>query len=91
MATHTITAIHTERAPGAEHEHIARVRLSGHVSDYPRSRIIGAIRSGDVFYTNANPPARVYVHGCPFCAASDYITTHPDSTPKNNLLQLPRY
>lgn len=91
MATHSITAIRTERAPGAQHEHIARVKLAGHVQDYPRSSVIVSIRQGEVFYTNARPPARVYVHGCPFCAASDYITTHPDSTPTNNLLQLPRF
>jgi hypothetical protein len=91
VAQHSITAIRTERAPGAEHEHIARVKLLGHSQDYARSSVIQAIRNGDVFYTYANPPARVYVHSCPYCAASDYITTHPDSTTTNNLLDLPRY
>lgn len=91
MAQHSINAVHMEQAPGATHEHIARVKLVGHTQDYARSAIITAIRSGDVFYTAANPPARVYVHRCPYCAASDYITTHPDNTTKNNLLDLPRY
>jgi DNA repair photolyase len=36
-------------------------------------------------------PARVYVYSCPYCYASDYLTTHPDNTPLNNLLDLPRY
>jgi hypothetical protein len=67
------------------------VRLLGHVPDYARSQIIAGIRRGDVYYTYANPPARVYVHSCPYCYASDYITTHPDNTPRNNLLDLPRY
>jgi Protein of unknown function (DUF3892) len=91
VATYSITHVHLEKSPGATHDHIARVRLLSHQRDYSRAEIIGAIRSGDVFYTYANPPARVFVHPCPFCAASDYITTHPDNTPTNNLLQLPKY
>ncbi len=91
MATHSITAVHLEKAPGATHDHIARVRLRGHVKDYPRSAIIAAIKAGDIFFTDAIPPARVYVHRCPYCAADDYITTHADNTATNNLLKLPKY
>ncbi len=91
MSTHSITQVHMERAPGSTHEHIARVKLLNHTQDYARSSIINAIRQGDVFYTYATPPARVYVHRCPYCSASDYITTHPDATATNNLLDLPRY
>jgi hypothetical protein len=91
VAMYSITAIHTEQAAGAMHEHIARVRLLGQTSDFARSAIIAAIRGGEVFYTYANPPARVYVHRCPYCAAGDYLTTHPDATTTNNLLDLPRY
>lgn len=91
MATYSITAVHLERSPGSNHDHIARVKLLGHTQDYPRSAIITAIRNGDEFYTYANPPARVYVHRCPYCYASDYLTTHPDNTTTNNLLDLPRY
>lgn len=91
VATHSITAVRMEEAPGASHEHIARVKLLGHTQDYARAEIIAAIRRGQIFYTHAVPPARVYVHGCPYCYASDYITTHPDNTPTNNLLRLPRY
>lgn len=91
MGTFFITAVHLEQAPGATHPHIARVRISGQARDYARSEIIYAIRAGDRFYTNAQPPAQVYVHPCPFCGASDYITTHPDRTATNNLLRLPKY
>lgn len=91
MATYSITAVHLEAALGATHEHIARVKLLNQPGDYARAQIIASIRAGDVYYTYANPPALVYVHPCPYCYASDYITTHPDSTPTNNLLDLPRY
>jgi hypothetical protein len=91
MATYSITAVHLERAPGATHDHIARVKLLNQPGDYARAQIITAIWRGDIFFTYANPPARVYVHRCPYCYASDYITTHPDDTPTNNLLDLPRY
>lgn len=91
MATQYITAVHLEKAPGATHDHIARVKLLNQTRDYARAEIIAAIAAGDVFYTHANPPARVYVHKCPWCDARDYITTHPDATPTNNLLELPHY
>ena len=91
MGTFSITAVHLERAPGATHDHIARVMLLNQVRDYSRAEIIYAIRAGDQFYTYANPPALVYVHSCPQCYADDYITTHPDNTTKNNLLDLPKY
>jgi Protein of unknown function (DUF3892) len=91
MGTFFITAVHLERAPGATHDHIARVMVLNQSRDYARSEIIYAIRHGDVFYTHAKPPAKVYVHSCPYCYASDYITTHPDNTPTNNLLDLPKY
>jgi Protein of unknown function (DUF3892) len=91
VATYSITAVHVERAPGASHDHIARVKLLNNTVDYPRAQIINWIRAGNVFYTYANPPALVYVHSCPYCSARDYITTHPDATPRNNLLDLPRY
>jgi hypothetical protein len=91
VATYSITAVHLERAPGASHDHIARVKLLNHAQDFARSAIIKSIRDGNQFYTYANPPACVYVHSCPVCYADDYITTHPDATPTNNLLDLPRY
>lgn len=91
MSTYSITHVHLVKAPGATHDHIARVKLLNQPGDHARSQIIGWIRQGHRFFTYANPPALVYVHSCPFCLASDYITTHPDATAKNNLLQLPKY
>jgi hypothetical protein len=91
MVTYSITEVHLERAAGASHDHIARVKLLSQAGDYSRAEIINAILHGDVFYTYAKPPARVYVHPCPHCYDRDYITTHPDYTPTNNLLDLPRY
>lgn len=91
MGTFSITEVHLERAPSATHDHIARVKLLNATRDYARSEIITAIRAGDVFYTYAVPAALVYVHRCPWCSANDYITTHPDATATNNLLNLPHY
>jgi hypothetical protein len=91
MATYSITAVHLERAYGASHDHIARVQLLNQPGDFSRAEVIASIYRGDRFFTYANPPAQVYVHACPFCRASDYITTHPDNTPTNNLLNLPKY
>jgi len=82
MGTFYISAVHLERAPNATHNHIARVRLLNQQRDYSRREIIYAIKAGDRFYTNATPPALVYVHPCPHCYANDYITTHPDNTPR---------
>ena len=91
VAAYSITQIHVEQAPGATHEHIARVRLLNQPGDYTRAQIIKAIYAGDQFFTYATPPARVHVARCPHCAAGDYITTDPDGTKRNNLLDLPRY
>jgi hypothetical protein len=91
--TFLIRAVHLERAPGATHDHIARVRLVGFPDsqDYSRAKIIAAINLGDIFFTNESPPARVIVHPCPVCSSYDYITTEPDYTTQNNLLSLPKY
>jgi hypothetical protein len=91
MARYVISAVHMVRAPNATHDHIGRVKLLGHTNDYPRASIIQSIREGNEFVTNATPQAHVYVHDCPWCDAHDYITTHPDATATNNLLQLPHY
>ena len=91
MATHSISAVHLVPGTGPRaHDHIGSVALTtGQVVS--RSTVIAGIRAGDRYYTYANPPALVYVHSCPYCYASDYITTHPDNTPTNNLLSLPKF
>lgn len=90
MATYSIKAVRLERAPGASHDHIAYVKLTTD-EVLARSTVISRIKAGNRFITNATPAANVYVHSCPFCGASDYITTHPDGTATNNLLHLPKF
>jgi hypothetical protein len=91
MATYAIRAVHLEWAVGSAHAHIAAVKLVGDETSYPRSQIISWIYQGHSFVTNAIPQAKVIVRSCPVCRASDYITTEPDWTPLNNLLDLPKY
>jgi hypothetical protein len=91
LTTHFIEAVHL--VPGASpkaHEHIESVKLTTG-EGVLRSAVISGLRAGDLYFTNASPPAAVYAHVCPFCGASDYITTIPDSTTANNLLSLPRF
>ena len=91
MATYYISHVRLEPGPGIHpHNHIAAVKLTNGQA-ITRSAVIKAIYAGDRFYTNANPPAAVYVHACPYCRAHDYITTHPDNTTANNLLHLPKF
>jgi Protein of unknown function (DUF3892) len=88
--TYFIEAVRLEPGWATRHEHIGYVRLTtGIVLD--RATVIMRIRMGERFFTNASPPALVYVHSCPQCGARDYITTHPDDTTRNNLLNLPRF
>jgi tetratricopeptide (TPR) repeat protein len=70
------------------HDHVDLVMLSDGAV-LTRAQVISRIRSGERFSTNAIPPGLVYVHPCPHCKASDYVTTHPDATPTNDLLHLP--
>ncbi len=91
MAAYSIIAVHVgSRAAPIVHEHIESVRL-GTGTTLSRAQVIAMIHVGDTFTTAANPPGRVYEHNCPHCGSGDYITTHPDSTPTNNLLRLPRF
>jgi hypothetical protein len=91
VASYTIVAVRTGSvaAPFA-HDHIEAVKLDdGTVLS--RADVIVNISHGHVYYTNGSPPALVIVHRCPHCGAGNYITTHPDSTTANNLLDLPRF
>jgi hypothetical protein len=88
-----ITAVRTEQPLGYSHAHIAKVRLSDGTVE-TRSQVINYIRQyGMTYYTSAPgvPQARVIVAGCPVCGSGDYITTEPDYTTENNLLDLPRF
>ncbi len=91
MATEFITKVRLEPKPyPGRHDHIALVMLTSGAIE-TRSRVIARIRNGDRYHTAAIPPASVYVHPCPHCKAHDYITTHRDNTPTNNLLNLPKF
>ena len=94
LASFEITEVHVEWSPagGSQHEHIARVRTSGG-GEWSRETVVRDIRFGDdSYYTyGGGLYADVIVRGCPHCTFGDYITTTPDSTTKNNLLELPRF
>jgi len=93
LASYEITAVHTESSStGSYHEHIAKVRCSDG-STWSRATVVKDIRTGrDSYYTyGGGRYADVIVRDCPMCSYSDYITTTPDSTTKNNLLELPRF
>lgn len=76
---------------GSNHSHITEVELADG-SREARSTVISNIRFfGKRYWTEGGGErASVVVRGCPFCPASDYITTMPDTTTANNLLKLPR-
>jgi len=71
----------------------AKVKLSDGTIE-TRSQVIRYIREMKLTYVTwatGVPEAKVIVASCPKCGSGDYITTEPDSTEKNNLLDLPRF
>jgi hypothetical protein len=88
-----ITAVRTVRPLGASHPHIAFVRLyDGTVEN--RAEVIHYITQRRLTYVTWKPgvpEAKVIVANCPICGSGDYITTEPDWTTQNNLLDLPRF
>ena len=88
-----ITAVRTEQPAGYSHPHIAKVKLSDGTIE-TRAQVIRYIREYKVTYVTwavGVPEAKVVVAGCPQCGSGDYITTEPDWTTANNLLDLPRF
>lgn len=88
-----VTEVHTEKPAGYSHEHIAKVKLAGGTIE-TRAQVIDYIRNRRMTYVTwapGVPEAKVIVAGCPHCGSGDYLTTEPDSTTKNNLLDLPRF
>lgn len=74
----------------SRHDHISAVELSDGTVQL-RSTVINKIREGVSYWTfGGGEVADVVVRDCPDCGSSDYITTLPDSTTNNNLLELPR-
>jgi hypothetical protein len=93
MSSFQITKVKTVKPSGSSHEHIAAVETSTGVK-LSRATVVADLKNpyGDRYYTYAGGQhADVILHHCPHCYASDYITTAPDSTTKNNLLDLPRF
>lgn len=95
MATFEITRVRTVHPPDSAHEHIDAVELNGNSRlRFPRSTVIADLKNpwGDRYYTyTGGQYAEVVVRGCPYCNSGEYITTLPDTTILNNLLQLPRF
>ena len=97
--TYEITAVRTVPGHsglyGHRHEHIELVELSGRTDQHFRvSTIVADLQSphGDRYYTFGDGRrADVIWRACPHCGERSYITTTPDSTTKNNLLELPRF
>jgi hypothetical protein len=86
-----IEAVRTEQPYGYSHPHIAKVRLTDGTIE-TRAQVINYILNhGMIYMTYATPAARVIVAACKTCGSGDYITTVPDSTTANNLLDLPRF
>ncbi len=91
--TYKVVAVRTEQPPGYSHPHIAEVKLSGGTVE-TRAQVIRYIREMKMTYVTSAPgvpEAKVIVAGCPTCGSGDYITTEPDYTEKNNLLDLPSF
>lgn len=95
MATYRISKVRVAETVTDPHEHIAEVELNDREDQrFTRATIVADLRdpNGDRYYTNAGGDrADVVIRTCPDCTFSDYITTLPDSTKKNNLLSLPRF
>lgn len=93
MSTFQINAVRVARTSYDPHEHIVAVRVGNNL-DLSLSTVVGDLRNphGDRYITfGGGVRAAVYVRRCPRCTFRDYLTTHPDSTTKNNLLFLPRF
>jgi hypothetical protein len=91
--TYKVAAVRTEQPPGYSHPHIEKVKLSNGTIE-TRAQVIRYIREMKLTYVTwapGVPEAKVIVARCPKCGSGDYITTEPDYTEKNNLLDLPRF
>jgi Protein of unknown function (DUF3892) len=88
-----VVAVRTEQPAGYSHPHIAKVKLSDGTIE-TRAQVIRYIRNHKMTYVtwaSGVPQAKIIVARCSKCGSGDYITTEPDYTEKNNLLDLPRF
>jgi hypothetical protein len=88
-----ISAVRTEQPSGYSHPHISKVRLTDGTVETRAQVITYILNHRMVYMTSAPgvPSAQVIVARCRICGSGDYITTAPDSTTANNLLDLPRF
>ncbi len=92
--TYEITAVHLVHPPDRTHAHIDRVELGSPSFRISRDTVIADLRDpyGDRYYTyDGGRRADVVLGSCPHCNAHAYITTAPDYTVENNLLELPKF
>lgn len=88
-----VTAVNVVQPIGERFPHIAKVRLSNGTIE-TKAQVISYLNLGWQYYTyppGGAPQAKVIAVSCPSCTYGDYITTEPDSTDDNNLLDLPRF
>jgi hypothetical protein len=90
-----IGAVRVETTTDDAHEHIARVRIGfDRGAGVSRETVVSNLRKpkGDRHDIFANGAAMDVVVGtCPTCPFTDYITTAPETTTENDLLELRRY
>lgn len=90
--TFKISAVRTAKYAGDKYEHITHVRLHSTGVVLTRDSVLRDLRQvgGDRYVTYAPGVPVVIAVSCPGCRYRDYITTEPDWTEENNLLDLPR-
>jgi hypothetical protein len=88
-----ITEVNVVHPHGERRPHIAKVKLrNGDIET--KEQVIRFLDLGWKYYTDppgGTPQARVVAVSCSSCTYGDYITTEPDYTDENNLLDLPRF
>ena len=88
-----VKAVRVVQPTGERYPHITHVKLS-HDGVETKADVIRYLNLGWEYYTDppgGSPQARVVAVSCPSCTYGDYITTEPDHTDDNNLLDLPRF
>ena len=95
MAIHRVTQVSVGVTTDDRHEHVTGVELNDRADlRFSRAAISADLKNpnGHRYYTRAGGfRADVVVRACPRCAREDYITTDPDKTARNDLLNLPRF
>ncbi|MFD1675445.1 DUF3892 domain-containing protein [Alicyclobacillus fodiniaquatilis] len=90
MAEYQITHVHIAH-PGNHPSNITAVWLKNGARPYPVSEIVDAIHSGQTFYYTIDGKQKAFVTSEHSHAGTWFIRTHPDSTVKDNLLNLDKF